>query len=93
MSAVYPRLAELKAKKELADQRIRDELSRTFLGKSVRVNHHRGSYTGLVVRITRNGYCSVIVKNDATGKTTERYPLSRDMHGRPEVELLAGGAE
>ncbi len=93
MSAVYPRLAELKAQKERAYRRLVDELSRTFMGRRVRVNHHRGSYTGLVVRITENGYCSVIVKNDATGKTTERYPLSHNIHGMPEIELIVGGAE
>jgi hypothetical protein len=90
MSAMYPRLAELKAQKERADRHIQDELASTFMGKRVCVNHHRGSYTGLVVGITKNGNCSVIVKNDTTGKTTERYPLSCDIHGRPEVELISG---
>ncbi|HEY6612701.1 MAG TPA: hypothetical protein VIZ86_16425 [Pseudomonas sp.] len=91
MSVLYPRLVELQAQKERADRHIHDEMTRTFLGKRVRVNHHRGSYTGTVTQIYKRTGFSVIVKNDTTGKTTERYPLSRDIHGRPEVELLAGG--
>lgn len=90
MSNLYPKLASLDAQRRSIYEDIQGELKAAFLNQRVRVNHHRGSYTGVVVRIGWRT-CSVIVRNDATGKTTERYPLSHNIHGTPEVELLAGG--
>jgi hypothetical protein len=89
MKTMYPEIASLDAQYRAAYRRRQDALEAVFLEKRVRVNHHRGSYTGRVIRIGRN--CSVIVQNDATGKMTERYPLGFDINGRPEVELLVGG--
>lgn len=86
MNSPYPEIALLDAQRRDARRRLQEALRRTFLDKRVRVNHHRGTYTGVVVEISHDG--GVIVRNDRTGKTSARHPLCLDISGRPQVELL-----
>ncbi len=55
----------------------RDDLVRALrraypLGEPVRVIHHRGEYTGIVMGHDAHG-ARVVIENDATGKTSRRY--------------------
>lgn len=86
MSIHYPEITLLDAQWHYAARRRQEAVRRTFMDKPVRVNHYRGTYTGVVVGISYDG--RVVVRNDRTGKTSARDPLGLDLNGRPQVELL-----
>jgi hypothetical protein len=55
----------------------RDDLKRALqraypLGEFVRVIHHRGEYTGVVIGHNEHG-ARVVIENDESGKVSRRY--------------------
>ncbi|MEE4460762.1 hypothetical protein V2S84_01205 [Azotobacter chroococcum] len=91
MSAAYPKIARIRDEMDRLQKELKREMAEQFINRRVRVNHHRGSYTGVVSQVSYDGLY-VIVSNDATGKATARYPLSTK-HGRPEIELIDDGGD
>lgn len=85
--SLYPELVALSKERDDIKIRITEAMKARFLGKRVRVNHHHGSFTGVVRQAGWDGEFSVMVKNDVTGKSSRRWPLSTS-RGLPDVELI-----
>lgn len=90
MEEVLNRIRLLRDQRRTLELEIQVELERQFLYRSVRVNHGRGSFTGLVVRCGADGL-NVYVRNDVTGKVSPRYVLG-EVGETPEIELIGGPA-
>lgn len=84
---IYPELVALKQERADIEKRITEAMKARFLGKRVRVNHHNGSFTGVVRQVGWSGEFSVMVRNDATGKSSQRWPLCSS-RGLPDIELI-----
>lgn len=89
--SLYPDLHALYEERRALEKRIYEAMKAQFLGRRVRVNHYHGSYTG-IVRQVGHGEFSVMVVNDASRKSSQRWVLSTS-GGRPEIELLADSPE
>lgn len=95
--SLYPELKRLDEERSALNARISEAMRLQFVGRRVRVNHYHGSYTGIVRQVGWHEF-SVVVVNDATGKTSQRWPLHTS-NGLPDVELIddlpgqAGGAQ
>ena len=84
--SLYPDLVALYEQRRSLDDQITAAMKATFLGRRVRVNHHHGHYFGVVRQVGR-GEFSVMVRNDVTGKSTQRWPLLAS-NGLPDIELV-----
>lgn len=85
--SLYPEIAALDKERADIENRIYEAMKARFLGRRVRVNHHHGSFTGVVRQVGYSGELSVMVRNDATGKSTQRWPLGTS-RGLPDIEIL-----
>jgi hypothetical protein len=61
------------------------------IGSRVYVRHWRGEFYGTVVGQRGRGGTEIVVKNDRSGKTTNRMPSELELV-RPNVELTGGAS-
>ncbi len=84
--SAYPKLIEAKSSYAQAYKNLKDSMADTFpRGAKVKVRHHRGEYTGTVVRTDEY---RVYVINDKSGKISHQYPCY-DVAGCLAVEIIS----
>lgn len=80
-------IEQLVEERRRINRQIAEAMKATFLGKSVLVTHHRGSFKGTVAHVSSIGETWVMVKNDKTGKSSQRWPLCTS-DGIPDVQVI-----
>lgn len=80
-------IAQLVEERRRIDRQIAEAMKAYFLGKAVLVTHHRGSFKGAVAQVSSSGETWVMVKNDKTGKSSQRWPFCTS-GGIPDVQVI-----